>query len=85
MSGYDEHVKFNKITKTRRKLIYIAGMLSDAQECLDKDDTKMASYILYQAKEHLFTMEETQEWVDRVEEERLDAEIEAREAKRLTI
>ena len=76
---------FDKIGTTRRRLIYIAGMLSDAQECLDKDDTKMASYILYQAKEHLFTMEEIQEWVDRVEEEELDTLIEARDAKRLTI
>ena len=76
---------FDKIGTTRRRLMYIAGMLSDAQECLDKDDTKMASYILYQAKEHLFTMEEIQEWVDRVEEEELDTLIEARDAKRLTI
>mgnify|MGYP001561931189 CR=1 FL=1 len=81
MSQYDEHVKFNKIAGTRRRLIYIADMLSDAQECLDRDDTNMANIIIYQAKEHLFTMEEVQEWVDKVEEEELDTMVEAYEAK----
>ena len=60
---------FKRIKSTPRKLIYIAGMLSDVQEVLDRGDIQSASYIIYNAKQNLFYLEREQEWVEQVMEE----------------
>jgi hypothetical protein len=60
---------FKRVKSTPRKLIYIASMLSDVQECLNRGDIQSASYIIYNAKENLFYLEREQEWVERVMEE----------------
>ena len=49
--------KFSSMIASRQ-LIYIAGMLSDAQELIADDNKNFANIVINSAKEKLFEMEE---------------------------